>query len=368
MIVAVATIISSVGLTAQTDDPQKLFQEAVGASERGDDATAVRKYQELLRAHPDAVAVRVNLGATLTHLKHFDEAIEQDRIVLKTDPRNRLARMNLGVAYEAKGALSAAIDQFERLHYEDVSDGDATKQLADCYTQAGRDTDALALLQPIEQAHTDDPEFELLLGKSLIHTGHAREGAARLEQASERTASADGYLLAGQTRFNLAQYDLARQDVDAVRRLNPKLAGLQTLDGMILERTADYDGAREALERAILENPRDYDAHFYLGAIFYFKRDMEKARAQLLRALQLKPESVQARYELALVARANGQLDEALKQLQTVVRASPDWMQPHVELSALYYKLNRPVDGAKEKDIVDRMMMTQQQQQSIAAR
>jgi len=31
------------------------------------------------------------------------------------------------------------------------------------------------------------------------------------------------------------------------------------------------------------------------------------------------------------------------------------WMDPHVELAALYYRLNRPQDGAREKQIVDRL-------------
>lgn len=56
---------------AQPQSPQKLFQEGVEAQQRGDDLAAIRKYRELLTAHPEAVNVRVNLGATLAHLKRF---------------------------------------------------------------------------------------------------------------------------------------------------------------------------------------------------------------------------------------------------------------------------------------------------------
>jgi tetratricopeptide (TPR) repeat protein len=194
------------------------------------------------------------------------------------------------------------------------------------------------------------------------------DAVALVEKVAEKTANANDYLLAGQTRFGMSQYDLARRDADAARQLNPKLAGLATLNGMILEQTADYDGAEAALLQALSADPDDYNAHFYLGANFYFKRDMKKARLHLTRALQLQPDSAQARYELALVAHAEGNLNEALKELEIVVHEIPDWLQPHVELSALYYRLHRPDDGARERHVVDRMMAALQQSQSQAAR
>jgi len=105
----------------------------------------------------------------------------------------------------------------------------------------------------------------------------------------------------------------------------------------------------------------------YLGGIYYFKRDLDHAKFHLTRALQLQPSSAQARYELALVARADGQLDVAMQYLEALVRQMPNWLQPHVELAALYYRLHRPEDGAREREIVDRMMAVQQQSQSQAA-
>jgi hypothetical protein len=39
-------------------------------------------------------------------------------------------------------------------------------------------------------------------------------------------------------------------------------------------------------------------------------------------------------------------------------------MPPHVELAALYYRLKRPEEGAREKQIVDRLAEEQRQRQS----
>ena len=364
---ALALFGCATGLRAQGTDPQHLFEEAVAAQQRGDDASAVRAYQELLRLRPDAVAVRVNLGATLAEMKRYREAIEQYRVVLAADPSNRMARMNLALAYQGNDNLRDAIKELERLHQEDANDTQGALLLADCLVQAARYADATALLSPMEAAQPGNLDLEWLLGSAMIHDGRAPQGIDRVENAAAKGANADAYLLAGQTRLAMNQYDLAQRDADAAQRLNPGLEGLPTLNGMILEQTGDYDAAEKALRKALTVSADDFNAHLYLGGIYYFRRNLDQAKLHLTRALELQPNSAQAQYELALVARTEGHLDVALKYLETLVRQSPDWLQPHVELASLYYRLHRPEEGAKERHIVDGMMATQQQSQSQGA-
>jgi tetratricopeptide (TPR) repeat protein len=207
----------------------------------------------------------------------------------------------------------------------------------------------------MEATMPGDLDLAWLLGSALIQLGHSEEGLRRIDKVAETAHSADAYLLAAQTRLGLTEYDLARRDLDSAEGLNPGLAGLQTLRGMLLEQTGDYAGALVALTNALEENPQDFYAHFYLGAVLYFRRDLKEARAHLAKALLLRPSSPEAHYELALVLRADGDSDGALKNLLVVVRENPGWLQPHIELSALYYRLHRPDEGAKERQIVDRL-------------
>jgi len=369
-IAVVAAGISCVCFAAaqQPGNPQLLFNQAVAAQEQGDDTAALRLYRQLLTLHPEAVLVRINLGATLAHLKRFGEAIEQYRIALASDPNNRVARMNLAIALQQGGEATKAIVELELLHNADPEDGQSVLLLADCYVQAGRAVDAVALLSPLEHDQRDDADFEWSLGSALIQAGRAQEGVERVETAANKGQRADAWLLAGQTRLGLSQFDLADKDLKAATELNPTIPGSHTLQGMIQEQTADYDRAESSLLKALTDDPNDFNAHYYLGAIHYFKRDMEKARTHLTRALQLQPESAQARFEMALVELADGQLDAALRDLLIVASATPGWLQPHVKLSSLYYRLRRPEDGAKEKQIVDRLMAADQKAKSLAAR
>jgi tetratricopeptide (TPR) repeat protein len=347
-------------LRSQTQSPESLFQQAVTAQERGDDAAAVNYYQQLLHLRPDAIAVRVNLGVALAHEKRFDEAIEQYRLVLAHDPANRFARMNMVVAYREAGNAIQATVELEKMHQANASDDEVSMMLADTYSQSGRYADAIPVLLNLEAGHPDDPDLQEALGNALVHQGRLEEGAVRLERSAEKNASAGDYVLAGQARFALGQYDIARRDADASQRLNNNQPGVATLIGMILQATSDYEGAESSLLKAVAQDRVDFNANLYLGGVFYFKRDLIKAKQYLSQALALQPGSPQARYELALVERAEGDLNGAVKDLMLVVQAAPEWLQPHVELAALYYRLHDADDGAKERALVDRMIADQQ--------
>jgi tetratricopeptide (TPR) repeat protein len=211
-------------------------------------------------------------------------------------------------------------------------------------------------LSAVEASNHDDPDLQWLLGSALNHAGQLQAGVERIERAARRANDAEAYLLAGQTRVELSQYDLAQQDADAVMHLNPALPGAQTLNGMVLEHAGDFAAAEIALRKAIEADPKDFTAEFYLGSILYFSRDMGGATSHLNRALQLRPTSAEARYKLALVARTQGRLQVALSEMQVVARQKPNWIEPHISLSDLYYRLNRDEEGAREKKEVDKLM------------
>ena len=43
-----------------------------------------------------------------------------------------------------------------------------------------------------------------------------------------------------------------------------------------------------------------------------------------------------------------------------MTRTDPNWLEPHIELANVYYRLHRPEDGAKEREIVGRLTAQQQ--------
>jgi tetratricopeptide (TPR) repeat protein len=364
----VALVLLAAGAaTAQSLSPEQLFRDAVEAQQKGDDALAISKYQELLTVHPEVVEARANLGAALTKLGRFDEAIDQYRAALAKNAGNSALRLNLALAYYKKGALRDATEQFNALFRADPNNVRLATLLGDCEARLGHDDRVIAVLKPVESAHPDDLAVAWLLGSALIRTGHRREGMERVEGVAKQGNSPEAFLLAGQTALKMNQFERARDYGDAALRLNPKLPGALTLRGTVLSYLGDNAGAIAVLRKAIEADPSDFEAQLSLGAVLHTERDLEGAKQHLARALELNRASNLARYEWARLERTEGQVEAAVKDFERVVHDDPNWAQPHVELAALYFRLERPQDGERERAIFDRLN-TEQQQREQATR
>jgi tetratricopeptide (TPR) repeat protein len=366
MWLAALLLLAAGAATAQPSSPEQLFRDAVEAQQKGDDALAIRKYQELLKLHPEVVEARANLGAALARLGRFDEAIDQYRAALAKNAGNSALRLNLALAYYKKGSLRDASEHLNALHRADPANVRLATLLADCEARLGRDDQVIAVLKPVEAAHPDDLAVAWLLGSALIRTGHRRDGMERVEKVAKQGNSPEAFLLAGQTALKMNQFERARDYADAAQRLNPKLPGVLTLRGTVLTYLGDNPGAIAVLRKAIEADPNDFEAQLSLGAVLHTERDLEGAKQHLSRALELNPASNLARYEWARIERTVGQVEAAVKDFEKVVHDDPSWAQPHVELAALYFRLDRPQDGERERAIFDRLNAEQQKREQSA--
>ncbi len=89
---------------------------------------------------------------------------------------------------------------------------------------------------------------------------------------------------------------------------------------------------------------------------------MDTARDYLAKAVQLNPASSMARYEDAMLKSTTGEYEAAAMELEKLVQDDPTWLEPHVELASLYYRLHRAAEGAKERQVVERLTAEQQAQ------
>jgi len=99
----------------------------------------------------------------------------------------------------------------------------------------------------------------------------------------------------------------------------------------------------------------------YLGVTRLKERDFDSARPLLELALQLQPGLPLARLQLAKLNGMTGRYAEAAATLEDLEKTDPNWLDPHVELAAVYYKLHRPEDGKREREVVQQIEAKQQQ-------
>lgn len=357
MRIAVLFLIPLFALSAagQESDPQRVFQEAAQAQQRGDLALAASKYQEVIRLDSSVVAAHANLGVVLVALRRYDEAIMQYHIALAEAPGNAELVLNLGLAYFKKGDFAGAAAQFASLHKENPGDIRSATLLANCLGPLGLASQAVTLLEPLEKENTDNLDLEWALGNALIQTGRSLDGLQRVQKVADKGNNAEAYQLAANLSIGLTFFDQARRDAEAVLRLNPNAAKAHVVLGMIDDFAGNEKDAQEEYRKALQIDPKDNQARLQLANAYLIDRKLDEARKEVDRSLAIEPGSLAARYELARIERAQGNLQAALKELESISQQDPRWLQPHVELVTLYYRLQRPSDGDREKEIVDRL-------------
>ena len=337
---------------SQKNDLRQQLRSAVAEQERGDLATAIRDYEQILKARPDLTGARTNLAAALAASGRFDEAIAAYRTARGQKPGDRDIRKNLGLALYSKGDLEAAAVELRA-----VAAGDArvTIVLAECDLRSGRTAQALALLDNLPAGAGAFGEASYLRGMALIRTGKAEAGVAFVEQYALQTNNADALLLAGATQLNLGRIADARRTLDQLVAQHGELPGALSWAALAHDRAGDEEGAKMLFQRALKADPDDFDANLHLGAVLFRQRDYSAAQPPIDKALSLHPESPMAQYAHALLESAQGQTAKAVEDLERIARASAEWIEPHVKLSALYFKLRRDADGERERAIVERL-------------
>ncbi|MBV9269413.1 MAG: tetratricopeptide repeat protein, partial [Acidobacteriaceae bacterium] len=267
-----------------------------------------------------------------------------------------------GLAYFKKGDGENAARQFDAVLRTDPKDIRVATLLGASYLQCGENRRALDVLSPLAASAGENSDFLWSFGSALIANGKLRAGVEAVERVAKQTNAAEAWLLAGQNLLRLNEFVRAREDLETAARLNPSLPAVQTALGQAREKNADYQGAISAFRKGVEQNPNDREAWLGLGSDQYFTRDLDGARASLNRLLSLDGASAPGLYALALVDKSQGKFDSAVTEMEQAVKIRPDWLEAHVALAGLYFQLHKTADGARERQIVDRLSEQEQKE------
>jgi tetratricopeptide (TPR) repeat protein len=313
---------------AQNSSPQQLFNHALAAQKRGDLSAAILAYEQVLKLKPGLVPARINLASAFLKLGRLDQAVENYRLALRQSP----------------GSVQVAI------------------LLGNCLVLQGAYGDAITLLQPFEKTHPGNLDLAFILGEALIHSQKPKEGLRRIEKVAAARNDANAWMLSGVTRLSLGDYSHAASSLDNGLKLDATVPGAYTLSGVAKSGAGDEEGAKAAFRKALELDQSDFDANLHLGAILRRQGNLQGARPYLTRSLQLQPASLPVLYQMAQLEAAGGQDTETIADLEQIVGSAPNILQPHVQLAALYYRLHRPEEGMRERQMVDRLLAHPEQQ------
>jgi tetratricopeptide (TPR) repeat protein len=353
----------SFGAITWAQTPQELVQDAIQKQQAGDLEGAVAEYKQFLKLHPEATAIHSNLGAALVGLGRFEEALPEYRIALKQSPSMSAARLNLGVVYYKMGRIADAARELAKIHFQDPANGQAALLLGDCYLRMGREKDVIRVLEPEELKHPDDAAIAYMLGTALIRDNQIEKGQVLVDRILRNGDSAEAHLMLGSAKMNVSDFAGARDEFAKAVALNPNLPEVHVLYAKALVLTGDSDQSSKEFKAELVVDPFNFDANLQLGATSRQEQNYEEAHRYFARALKSRPGDPGVRYQLALIALDEGKPEEARQMLETLVRESPQFTEAHVSLSLVYYRLKRPADGKRERDIVQRLTAEAQAKQ-----
>jgi tetratricopeptide (TPR) repeat protein len=348
-------LILILAVTVHAQTPQELVQAGLEKQRAGDLEGAAADYRQFLRIHPEATAIHSNLGAALAGSGQFEEAITEYKIALRQSPTLVEARLNLALCYYKMGRIEDATTQLERVHAESSGNHQATLLLGDCYMQLGREKDVIRILEPEEGKYPEDLGIAYLLGTALIRQKRVEEGQVLVDRILRNGDSAEAHLMLGTAKMGAADFAGARDEFAKANALNSNLPEVHVLYAKALMLTGDSDLSEKEFAAELNVDPFNFDANLQLGAMAKQAQNYEQARKYFERAAETRPGDPGVRYQLALLAVDEGGVDKAREILEGLVKESPQFLEAHVTLALVYYRLKRPEDSKREREIVQKL-------------
>jgi uncharacterized protein (TIGR02466 family) len=147
--------------------------------EKGDFEAAADHCRHALKAEPEMLEARYNLGIALQEMGDFEDAIDAYRRVLGAAPGHAAAALNIAVALQQLGRLGDAGDAFRRALDIDPDFAKAAANFADLHLEQGQPEAALAVCDGFLARRPADTQVlafrDLVLGdlgqRSLVDLG-----------------------------------------------------------------------------------------------------------------------------------------------------------------------------------------------------
>jgi len=356
---ATAALLVFAALVCAQETPEQILQQAVTAHRAGNLDAAIRGYRAYLKARPDAIDARSNLGAALASTGRYTEAITAYREALKRSPHNFAISLNLALAYYKGDQIAKAAVELTGLHKEQPGNKQVVLLLGDCWLRQGEDANVIALLTPVERQDENDLAIAYMLGTALLRNKQMEVGQRILDRILRQGDSAEARLLLGTAKLNALEYPDAIADLRKAAELNPHLPDVYSYLGRAEMDSGDMAAARTAFEKELAQNPVDFESNLNLAVLLKQDEDYAGARKLLDRALLVRPGDLRVLYQVGSIEMAEGKLEQARATFEGVIKQAPQFVEAHISLAATYYRLKRKEDGDRERALVQKLKAAQ---------
>lgn len=317
-------------LQKYTNNAALMILQAKTLAYQGKVDDAFKVAQKATEVAPDNYVAQRALADLYTYTGKRDEAISRYLVIVKKNPKDDAAALQLGLLQEAakdyKGARATydglleafpdhaiALNNLANIVADNFGEIDkgfeysrrarelAPREpaIADTYGWAllrqGDYAQALPVLEEAIQKLADFPEVQYHLGMAYYMTGSEQQAAAALELAVK-----SGKDFVGKDRA---------QSALAILKINPANAAPETI---------------QALQKAAKERPTDLMARLRLAQIFESQKQWENANQSYQEALRINPKSTNAYVRLVDLSFTFGHPQQGIELAKQLWTLAPD--------------------------------------------
>ncbi|MBK9166251.1 MAG: tetratricopeptide repeat protein [Bryobacterales bacterium] len=357
---------------------------------------SIEELQHRLRAGEQSALLFSSLARLQFERRQYKEAADSYRRLLRLDPENRSARLNLAVCLEKDGQWQEAATEFQRSLDREPGREEARLGLGVCYLHLNRAAEALDIFE--HQLKTKPQDKVALVGKSVALQLLGRSGdaaslyqeVARLESSlttdevppdaataaaltveQERLAAAalaagdyraairhcsrivqlvpdhfEGWFNLGVARQHVGQLEDAMFAYRQAQRLRPDFLPLHTNLGILRQAQGDLQGAVESYQTVLAAAPDDELASWNLALSWEAAREWDKAEALYTAIVGRDAKSEDAWFRLGFVRLSREDFAGAVQAFQSCVSMRTPWPEARLNLAVALYRMRRPDEAA----------------------
>ncbi|TLN22411.1 tetratricopeptide repeat protein, partial [bacterium] len=332
-------ILSPTPLYAQTPHPRtEAYRSAVRAYERGDWASAISYFEQVIAVEPDAPDLYYFVGEVQRQAGNPDEALDAFNTAIEKSADFApayLGRARLRLAEAPRAYADSIRADLEKAAALDPQLGEVFLETARLdMIQTGRLEEAGAALDEAALLLPDSPEVGLLRGEVLLAQGKPAEAVKALRAAIQQNpASLPSYKLLGRALQLNDQYDDSLEPLQTyIQYSKPDAEALAWL-GSAYAGQGELEQALETLDRAVALDDESFEALYQRGLVNLELEDYKQARSDLSNAYVINMDSFDANLSLA---RADLMVD-ATKEAFALFEASENLSRSDADLVKVYY-------------------------------
>ncbi len=300
------------------------FDLAYAYSALNEKGQAIQAYRRALELQPELFEARLNLGILLIETQQAQASVEHLEKAVALKPGNPKAHLYYGRALGLVKRPADAGKQFQEALRLDPGLAIAHFDLGELFLAQKRYEEARLAFE--KAAGLDLKLAQAQLGIALALEGLNRQAEAALHFEQYLARKPDDL----ETRFHLARVYLylekneqALENLQAVYRANPSLAGLAAALGDVNALLKRFSDSEKFYRQALVVTPLEPDLHRALGQTLLDEEKFAEAEGEFRTALKLDSRNREAAKGLATSLYLQKRYAEAIPLFEALIR-TPD--------------------------------------------